>query len=310
MTISASAMVASTTLEEFLDRSGADGVAVRLQRIGIGMSAAGILLATGVIALVVLARVGRADRDVLVRVVILGGLVAAFGSVIQVVGIADAIEVGWWDAFSDESGTGPMMRLLGSLLVVFGLADQLIGDEAESGPVSLPAVPVFALGGVSVGLLSFAFDGHTNSEGPRAVHALVDLVHVTAAGIWFGGVIALAVLAVRAPLTGERRAIVVRFASIAAGALVLVAAAGIAMAAFILDGFGDLTGTTWGRLLIAKTVLVAMAGALGTFHHFSIARPAAAAHAGRAVTTTLVIEAMLFIAVIGITAVLVTTSPR
>ena len=85
-------------------------------------------------------RVGRADRDVLVRVVILGGIVAAFGSVIQVVGIADALEVGWWDAFSDESGTGPMMRLLGSLLVVFGLADQLIGDEAESGPVSLPAV--------------------------------------------------------------------------------------------------------------------------------------------------------------------------
>lgn len=302
-----SAVVASTTLEEFLDRSGGDQAAERLQQIGIGMSAAGILLATGVIALVIVARVGRADRDVLIRVVVLGGIVATFGSVIEVVGIADALEVGWWEAFSDESGTAPMMRLLGSLLIVFGLADQLIGDEADPGEGW--SVPVFAVGGVSVGLLSFSFDGHTNSEGPRAVHALVDLVHVTAAGIWFGGVVALAVLATRAPLTGERRAIVVRFASMAAGALVLVAGAGIAMAAFILDGFDDLTVTTWGRLLITKTVLVAVVAAVGTHHHFSIARPASAAHAGRAVTTTLVIEALLFVAVIGITAVLVTTSP-
>jgi copper transport protein len=306
----AAALFASTTLEEFLDRSDGNATAERLQRIGLGMGAVGILLATGVIALVLLAGLGRTDRDVLFRVVVLGGLVAAFGSVIEVVGIADALEVGWWDAFRDDSGAAPMMRLLGSLLVVFGLVDQLIGDEAAPEPTARGSIPLFALGGVVVGLLSFAFDGHSNSEGPRVVHALVDQVHVAAAGIWFGGVVALVVLAARGSVASIA-GVAQRFASLAAGALVAVTAAGIAMAVFILDDVDDVTGTTWGRLLIAKTVLVAVIAAIGTYHHVTIARPGSPPRDGgdRVVVTTLAVEAVLFVAVLAITAVLVTTSP-
>lgn len=306
-------MVASTTLEEFLERSGVDETAERIQRIGLAMGAAGLLLATGVIVLALTTPVDRTDRDSLVRVAVIGGLVATFGAVIEVLGIADSIEVGWWAAFRDESGAAPMMRLLGALLIVFGLVDQLSAHEADPRAMAVPSVPVFALGGIMVGLLSFAFDGHTNSEGPRVIHALVDLVHVTAGGVWFGGAVGLAVLAARGALTGERRVVVQRFASMAAGALVAVTAAGIAMAALILDGFDEVTGTTWGRLLIAKTVLVAVTALLGAFHHFTIARPTSTSETGdhdRAATATLIAEAVLFVVVIAITAVLVTTSPN
>jgi copper transport protein len=308
VSLHAIAVVASTTLDEFLDRSGGNETAERFQRIGIGMGAAGILLATGVIALVVLAHVERADRDLLFRVVVLGGLVAALGSVIELVGTADSLGLGWWDVVGDQSGTAPVMRLLGSALIVLGLVIQLVGDEAK--PEATVGGSLVAFGGVIVGLLSFAFDGHTRSEGPRLVHALVDLVHVGAGGIWFGGVAALVVIAARGSLDGERH-VVHRFASMAASALVAVTAAGIVMAVFILDGFDDLTGTTWGRLLIAKSVVVAVIAAIGTYHHFTIARPGPATHTGgrRVVIVTLATEAVLFIAVVAVTAVLVTTSP-
>lgn len=303
-------MVASTTLEEFLDRSGGDDTAELVQRIGLGMGAVGILLATGVIALVLIASVSGADRSVLFRVVVLGGLVSTFGSLIEVAGIADALGLGWWDAFRDESGTAPMMRLIGSLLIVVGLLIELMPADAEREPSTVGSLPVFALGGVSVGLLSLAFDGHTKSEGPRVAHALVDLVHVAAGGIWFGGVVALVILVARGALVGDH-GIAQRFASLAAGALVAVTAAGIAMAVFILDGLDELTGTTWGRLLITKTVGVAVIAAIGAYHHFTIGRPVQAGHTGgdRGVVATLAAEAILFVAVLAITVVLVTSSP-
>ena len=292
ITQTAAASVVATTLEEFLDRSGGDHSAERIQRIGLAMGAGGILLATGVIALVVLVPLDRGDRDVLVQAVVLGGIIASFGAIVEVFGIANLLELGWWDAFRDESGAAPMMRLLGALLIVLGV-------------IASQRVPLFAIGGVAVGLLSFAFDGHTNSEGPRVVHALVDLAHVGAAGVWFGGVVALAILARRGSLVGDRAVLGLRFASLATAALVVVTLAGIVMAAFILDDIGDLWGTTWGRMLLLKTVLVAAVAALGGYHHLAITD-----HGGRRrIAGTLVAEAALFVTVIAVTAVLVTSSP-
>jgi putative copper export protein len=103
--------------------------------------------------------------------------------------------------------------------------------------------------------------------------------------------------------------LVVRFSSVATVALVAVAVAGTAMAVFIVDGPGDLTGTVWGRRLIIKLVAVAIAAALGAYHHLVTVRrigdPATGAQAIARARTTLVIEALVLAFVVAATGYLV-----
>ncbi len=130
-----------------------------------------------------------------------------------------------------------------------------------------------ALGGlVGVGLVavSFMFDGHIASEGPRWLHAAANLAHVTAAAIWAGGVVMLA-------LTIHRRRrdnrstqalqLAMRFSVIATTALVTAGVAGTALSIIVIDAASDLWSTPWGRLLIAKVAVVAVAAAGGAYNH-------------------------------------------
>ncbi|NNE73446.1 MAG: CopD family protein, partial [Acidimicrobiales bacterium] len=122
-------------------------------------------------------------------------------------------------------------------------------------------------------VVSFWFDGHTASEGPRIVHAAVNSVHVVAAAVWAGGVVALLAVVVGRRRGGEatRAAeLVVRFSSVAAVALASVVVAGVVMAVFVLDSFGELTSTEWGKLLLLKTAAVGIAALLGAHNHFRL----------------------------------------
>ena len=298
--------VLSTTLEEFLAGGGSSSPATdRLQRLGFVLSAGGILLATGLGALG--GPLDAEDRNLLRRIGLLGGLVAAFGAIVEVIGWANRVDIGWLDALRGDQGTTPMMRLIAALLIVVGLAEAATDDAPR------PPASVFAVAGIVVGLLSFAFDGHTTTKGPRVVHAVVDSAHVSAAGVWFGGVVGLTALAMRLPLSGTRALILHRFATVAIVALVGVSLAGLAMATLILDRPGDLTTTGWGRLLVLKMSLVLACAAVGTYHHLGIARRIAAgdhesAARGR-VRVTLVVESVLMVAVVVVTSRLGATSP-
>jgi copper transport protein len=67
---------------------------------------------------------------------------------------------------------------------------------------------------------------------------------------------------------GHAHALVVRFSGVATVALGAVAVAGMIMAVFVLDSFGELTGTVWGRVLLLKTAAVAIASGFGAYNHF------------------------------------------
>jgi copper transport protein len=64
--------------------------------------------------------------------------------------------------------------------------------------------------------------------------------------------------------------LVLHFSRVATVALLSVAAAGIVMAIFVLDSFGDLTGTEWGQILLLKLGAVAIAATLGAYNHFRL----------------------------------------
>lgn len=140
------------------------------------------------------------------------------------------------------------------------------GDKAwrVGGELGLVAV------GVVAALVSFVFDGHTVTEGVRLVTALADVAHVAAGAVWAGGLVMLVhVVWLRHRRGSDTRALqlAVRFSVVAAAALVVAGVAGLALSAIVLDQFSDLWSTPWGRILMAKLAVVAVAAAAGGYNH-------------------------------------------
>lgn len=124
--------------------------------------------------------------------------------------------------------------------------------------------------GVLAALMSYVFDGHTVTAGLWWITGVVDLVHVGAAAVWSGGLVMLVhVVWLRHRSNRDSRALqlAVRFSVVAAGALVVAGAAGVVLAAIILDDVSELWTTPWGRSLIAKVTVVATAAGAGFYNH-------------------------------------------
>lgn len=169
--------------------------------------------------------------------------------------------------------------------------------------------------GVTLVAVSFMFDGHTASEGPRVLHAVANLTHVTTAAIWAGGVAMLA-------LTIHRRhnddrppqalQLAMRFSVIATVALVAAGIAGMALSVLVVDSVSDLWSTDWGRLLALKVVLVGVAAVGGAYNHRVIV-PALDRDPGNQATidrfrTVVTVEAVALLAVAIVTAFLIAAS--
>jgi copper transport protein len=176
---------------------------------------------------------------------------------------------------------------------------------------SSPAVMV----GIAFLVLSFVFDGHTVSEGPRWLHAVVNPVHVAAGATWAGGVVMLASVIGRRSRRGAESGagqLAARFSVVAAVALVAVAAAGIALAVIILDTVSQIWSTPWGRLLAFKVVLVVMAAAAGGYNHRVMVPELERGPKDRKLThrfrTIVTFEAIVLVAITVVTAMLIGAS--
>ena len=86
--------------------------------------------------------------------------------------------------------------------------------------------------------------------------------HIGAAGLWVGGLAAL-LLGVRGAPSDRKAEAVRRFSSIAAVSLVLVAATGLARTISALTSWSDMISTAYGRVVLAKVVLMLAIAAFG-----------------------------------------------
>ncbi len=167
--------------------------------------------------------------------------------------------------------------------MVRSLSAAVIGDPLRQSSRTRPGDPIVrwtpdarswpALVGAVAIITSFWFDGHTVSKGFRPLHALVNSVHVAAGAVWVGGVVAMAVVIWSRHRSGQpMRAVelVVRFSKIATIALASVVVAGGIMAFLVLDSFGEITGTPWGKILLLKTAAVGLAMLGGAYNHFRL----------------------------------------
>ena len=166
--------------------------------------------------------------------------------------------------------------------------------------------------GFALLLISHTFDDHTVTEGNRFLTGTASGLHVLAAAVWAGGVAALALIVRRRARRGEPThalVMVTRYSIVATIALVAVALLGAFLAVVILDSPSELWTTDWGRFLMAKTAVIAVAVGLGAHNHHVIVPALEASEedetAVARLRATLRNEVIVLVLVTGLTALLV-----
>jgi copper transport protein len=170
--------------------------------------------------------------------------------------------------------------------------------------------PAFVLAlGFSSGL---SLSGHQAADrGSSWATQVADWIHLSAALLWVGGLVVLAVCVW--PLARElRREAFLRFSRLATLLIAALLGAGIYLSFVRLPSVSDLWTGGYGQVLLVKIALVSVALLWGAFHHF-VGRPALirddasswSARLGR----TLVGEASIAMAILLVAAMLVDAKP-
>lgn len=246
----------------------------------------------------------------------LGSTGFALGTLFRIVGAVlvlrfVAIEVVHDDAFDDARAadldwiTEPEAR--GSVMLDRqSRSETLTRVRVESGPL--------ALLGAALLVLSESFIGHTASIEPRVLMGVSGAVHLTAAAIWAAGAWLLAATLWRRHRRNEplnARLLVTRFSVLATWSLVAVALSGTVLAWAILEQPSALWASEFGRLLLAKVVVVIAIGGIG-LHNHRVLLPALVSgdeSSEQRFRRTIAIESLLFVVVLLITSLLVIANP-
>ena len=130
--------------------------------------------------------------------------------------------------------------------------------------------PAFGIALVFAGGLSLS--GHDAVDpGSSWASELADWVHLSAASLWLGGLATMAVL-LWASAPGLRRTAFLRFSQLASVLVGVILVAGLYLGYVRLNHVSDLWRVGYGRVLLVKSCLFAVALAWGALHHF-VLRP-------------------------------------
>lgn len=114
---------------------------------------------------------------------------------------------------------------------------------------------LWAFVGASIAALAAA--GHAAAIRPAWAGITLDALHLLTAGLWAGGILALATLRPPGGWGGpEGRLLLSRFSPVAVSAFLLTAAFGAVQALLELGGIGPLVSTSYGWVLLGKAALV------------------------------------------------------
>lgn len=178
-----------------------------------------------------------------------------------------------------------------------------------------------ALGGL-LALGSLTIVGHSTAIGPRWLMHGADFLHGAAGAFWFGGLIGLSLFltklfrrrsAEEGPAPGDVASVVAQFSFWAGLGVVGLALSGVVMAVRILGSWEALLHTTYGRLLIAKVLIVLLPLGLAAWNKFrlvpDVEREPDHASALTRLRTTVLVEAGLLVVILGVTGFLVLQNP-
>ena len=153
---------------------------------------------------------------------------------------------------------GGIVAVVGATLSAIAFVDRRLGRGAFVCALALLPIPSVA--------------GHALDRGqwPRPLNVAADILHVGAAAVWIGGLLALAIGLPRAArkLSPEQRArftaaLVPRLSAIALVSVAVIAATGLIRALSELSAVSQLWSSGYGRALLVKTGLLALLVSLG-----------------------------------------------
>ena len=185
--------------------------------------------------------------------------------------------------------------VVGTLLLAAWVFDRL--------ELRLPALSL------SIALASgISLSGHQATEpNSSLLSQLADWIHLVAASVWVGGLVALA-FCVWPAAPGLRRTAFLGFARLAVLLVGVLVLAGGYLAIVRLPQLSDLWETEYGRFLLLKLVVVSIALGWGAVHHFFV-RPRLESGAEPAIRPSLVGEVAVAFAVLLAAAMLTNVAP-
>jgi putative copper resistance protein D len=244
------------------------GILARWLQLAAGLGLVGLVTAT------LLA--GRSDRPTaiaweartlrwargLVGLVLLSGLATLAHQSAVVTGRVDAaLQIGEWTRLLGHSQFGTVWLVRHAVLLL--LAALLLLREREESAADRLAMRAEAWLLAGVGAAAMAWAGHAAAvEGVGLPAALLDALHLLAAGAWLGALLPLAAL-LRATARAEGAdarpfaVLAVRtFSRLALTVMILLVVTGLANTWFQVGSVPALVGTAYGRLLLAKVALL------------------------------------------------------
>jgi copper transport protein len=290
------------------------------------------LTAAGLMAFVTFVHDRRPDRARLTRLVRIAtpltlvgvlGTVTAQGALLTGEGTSAITDVEVVrSVLSDRLGWSTAVLLL-------GLAAVFLATDVRD----LWARQALTVGGGLAVAASFALWGHDTEAPYRWLSVGSDVVHVAAAAVWLGGLVGVSIVLRRRPpyLVASTVGIVRRFSTVAAVSVAALVVAGTAMAWVETGSWRGLWETAYGRMVLAKVAVTLGVIVLAVLNRYRIL-PAIAGDLDdadpvgpdatvpsdddgartarwRRLRRTVGAEALAIVAVLGITAVLVNTTP-
>lgn len=158
-------------------------------------------------------------------------------------------------------GRAVVARAAGVVVAALGA-----GLAAFSPPRARVGLWLALAGGVIV-TIAHAMQSHAGAGGAVSLEVAAQAVHMTAGAVWLGGLATLLVATRGTPSHGKAHA-VRRFSSVAGIALGVVVLTGLIRAIDEVEGWSELFGTLFGRLVVVKVVLLGVLAALGAANRY------------------------------------------
>ena len=222
-------------------------------------------------------------------------LLALQGAVLDGGGLGAAFR---WSTIGDVSDTRVGHALVARIIVAALLGAAVIATTRTTR--AEPAARFFAVLGFVALPLTYSFAGHAGAVSPAAVSVAVSMLHVACVATWFGG---LVLLSVCVPM---RTVPTVKWFSQRAAVLVgLAVVTGVVQSLLIVDDIGGLLDITYGKTLVTKVAIVGV-----MLLSAAVVRRRFLDSGVERLRSALVVEAVVGLLVLGVTAGLVAETPR
>ena len=201
-------------------------------------------------------------------------------------------------------------------LLMIGLAAVHLSTDI---PKKVVSQSLAVYGGLAV-TVSFAVWGHATELSPTAISLAADAIHATAAALWLGGLVGLVmVLSVRTPETVRATAgIIGRFSRMAFWSVIALTIAGLTLTITGSDAsLNSILTTTWGQLVLAKIGLTLIVVLIAAWNRRTLVPSLTSptentdelAVRWATLLRTIRAEAVLLVAVVALTAIVVNVPP-